>query len=178
MLDILLYVVMALIAAIVVLLLVASRRPDHFHSARSLRMAAPPERLFGLIENLREMNRWNPYALRETGGKAEYSGPERGKGARFDFAGSKSGSGYIEVLDSAAPSNVVMRLMMVKPFRADNRIEFTVAPAGGGSDVTWAMSGRQPLLMKAMSLIINCDKMVGRDFEEGLANLKAIAEKP
>ena len=133
---ILLYVLITLVLAVAVILLVASRRPDHFETSRSLRIAAPPEKLFGLIENLREMNRWNPYALRETGGKADYSGPASGK------------------------------------------VEFIIRDAIGGSDVTWAMSGAQPLFGKVFGLFVDCDKMVGKDFDEGLANLKAIAEAP
>ena len=70
-----------------------------------------------------------------------------------------------------------MRLSMLKPFKADNKVEFTLIPQGTATDVTWAMSGRQPLLSKAMTLFIDCDKMVGRDFEEGLRNLKGIAER-
>ena len=175
---ILLYVLITLVLAVAVILLVASRRPDHFETSRSLRIAAPPEKLFGLIENLREMNRWNPYALRETGGKADYSGPASGKGARFDFAGGKSGAGYIEILDTAAPSRVTMRLMMLKPMKADNKVEFIIRDAIGGSDVTWAMSGAQPLFGKVFGLFVDCDKMVGKDFDEGLANLTAIAEAP
>jgi hypothetical protein len=133
--------------------------------------------LFSLINDLRQMNTWNPYALRETTGTTTYKGAARGKGAMFEFAGSKSGTGSIEIVDSSAPANVVMRLSMVKPFKADNTVRFTLQPEGSATAVTWAMSGRQPLLAKAMTLFIDCDKMVGRDFEQGLANLKAIAER-
>jgi hypothetical protein len=122
------------------------------------------------------MNRWNPFALRETGGTATYSGPAAGKGARFEFAGSKSGTGNIEIVDARAPSQVTMRLHMTKPMNADNTVEFTLVPQATATDVTWAMSGRQPLLAKAMTLFVDCDRMVGKVFEEGLANLKRLAE--
>ena len=176
MLEVLTYIVAGLAAVIAIILVLASRRPDSFSTARTLRIAAPPERLFGLINNLREMNRWNPYALRDTNGTTTYSGPESGRGAHFDFAGPKSGSGFIEIVDSSPPTSVVMRLMMLKPFRADNRVEFTIKPSGGAFDVSWTMSGSQPLMAKVFGMFVDCDKMVGRDFEEGLANLKAIAE--
>ena len=178
MLSIFIYIVVAIALAIGLLLAIASRKPDQFRTARTLRIAATPDRLFGLINNLRQMNSWNPYALRETAGTTTYSGPEAGSGAHFDFAGPKSGSGFIEILESTAPTRVVMRLAMHKPMKADNRVEFSVNPVGNACDVTWAMSGGQPLMMKAMGLLIDCDKMVGRDFEQGLANLKAIAETP
>ena len=176
MLIVLGWLVLAVVLAVAVVLIVAATRPDRFRTSRSTRVAAPPERLYPLISSLRQMNTWNPYALRETSGTAAYFGPESGKGARFAFAGPKSGTGTIEVVDKSAPSKVVMRLLMTKPFKADNTVEFTLQPVGTATDVTWAMSGRQPLLAKAMTLFIDCDKMVGRDFEDGLAHLKAIAE--
>ncbi len=177
MLEILGYIALGLIVVIGAVLAIAATRPDTFRTARTARIGAPPERLFPLINDLRQMNTWNPYALRETGGSTAYQGASSGKGARFEFAGAKSGSGSIEIVDSSAPSDVVMRLAMVKPFKADNEVRFTLQPQGPATDVTWAMSGRQPLLAKVMTLFIDCDKMMGRDFEQGLANLKAIAER-
>lgn len=178
MLEIFGYIVAGLVLVIGAILLVASRKPDHFSYARSARINASPEKLFGMINDLREMNRWNPYALRETNGKAEYSGAASGPGQRFDFAGSKSGTGHVEILESQAPTSVAMRLAMVKPIKVDNRIDFTIAPAASGTQVTWAMSGPQPLLGKVMMMFIDCDKMMGRDFDEGLSNMKRLAEAP
>jgi uncharacterized protein YndB with AHSA1/START domain len=177
MLEILGFGSLAVLVAIGAVLAIAARRPDTFQIARTARIAASPERLFPLIDDLRRMNTWNPYALRETGGISSYEGPASGKGAAFAFAGSKSGSGRIEIVDSTFPREVVLRLSMVKPFKADNTVTFTLEPHGPATDVTWAFSGRQPLLGKVMGLVIDCDRMMGRDFEEGLANLKAIAER-
>ena len=171
------YIALGLLVVIGAILALAASRPDTFQTARTARIAAPPERLFSLINDLRQMNTWNPYALRETTGTTTYKGAANGRGAMFEFAGPKSGTGSIEIVDSSAPSNVVMRLSMVKPFKADNTVRFTLLPEGSATAVTWAMSGRQPLLAKVMTLFINCDRMVGRDFEQGLANLKAIAER-
>jgi len=177
MLETLGFITLGLLVVVGAILALAATRPDTFQTARTARIVASPERLFSLINDLRQMNTWNPYALRETTGTTAYSGAASGKGATFEFAGSKSGTGSIEIVDASAPTKVVMRLLMVKPFKADNTVKFTLQPEGSATDVTWAMSGRQPLLAKVMTLFINCDKMVGRDFEEGLANLKAIAER-
>ncbi len=177
MLDVLIYLAIGLFLTIGVILGIASTRPDTFRWSRTQRIEAPPAKLFPLVNDLRAMNTWNPYALREPNGTASYRGPTSGPGAAHDFATSKSGTGTIEILESAPPAKVVMRLQMLKPFKADNKVEFTLEPKGTGTDVTWAMSGRQPLLSKAMTLFIDCDKMVGRDFEEGLRNLKGIAER-
>jgi uncharacterized protein YndB with AHSA1/START domain len=171
------YIVVGLALVIGAIFAIASTRPDNFLTARTTRITAPPERLFGLIDDLRQMNTWNPYALRDPSNAIDYGSATKGRGASYAFGGGKSGSGSLEILDSSPPSNVVMRLVMVKPFKADNTVRFTLQPQGPATDVTWAMSGRQPLLAKVMSLFINCDKMVGRDFEQGLANLKAIAER-
>jgi uncharacterized protein YndB with AHSA1/START domain len=176
MLETLGFIAIALLLVIGAVLAIAATRPDTFAFARTARIAASPERLFPLIDDLRQMNRWNPYALRETGGTTAYSGPASGKGAAFAFAGSKSGTGSIEIVDSTFPCEVVLRLSMLKPFKADNTVNFRLARQGRATDVTWAISGRQPLLAKVMGLVLDCEKMMGRDFEEGLANLKAIAE--
>ncbi len=171
------YILLGLLLGVAVLLLVASQRPNQFRTERSLTIAASPETLFPLINDLREMNTWNPFALRETGGTAIYSGAASGPGQKFEFAGSKSGAGSIEIVSASPPSKVDMRLRMVKPINADNSVEFTLAPDGTGTTVSWAMSGTQPLLAKAMTLFVDCDKMVGREFETGLANLKKKAER-
>ena len=180
MLNTFLLIALALAIVIAAIFAVASMRPDTFAIQRSAGIKAPPERLFALINDLKAMSTWNPYSLRETTGTGtvDYSGPASGKGAKSTFAGPKSGTGSIEIVDAAAPSKVTMRLLMTAPFKADNTVEFTLKPDGAQTTVTWAMSGKQPLLAKAMTLFIDCDKMVGKDFEEGLANLKALAGKP
>ena len=174
--EILGFLLLGLVAGIAVLLMLASTRPNQFRTERSLQIAAAPEALFPLINNLREMNTWNPFALRETGGTAIYSGAASGPGQKFEFAGPKSGAGFIEILAATPPSNVDLRRLLVKPFKADNLVEFKLMPAGATTNVTWAMSGKQPLLAKVMTLFVDCDRMVGKEFEAGLANLKKKAE--
>ena len=174
--DILGVVILAVIGAVAAVLIAAWTRPDQFRTARSLKIAAPPDRIFPLINDLRQMNTWNPFARRETAGTSTYSGPASGKGQAHQFAGPKSGAGSIEIVEATPLSNVVMRLQMTKPIKCDNKVEFTLVPEENATNVTWAMSGKQPLLAKAMTLFIDCDKMVGREFETGLASLKSKAE--
>lgn len=177
MLEIVGYVVVGLVVVVAAIFAIAATRPDDFRFARTARIAASPARLFALINDLKQMNTWNPYALRETAGTGSYSGPASGVGARHDFAGAKSGSGHIEILEATPNARVLMRLFMFKPFQADNRVELTLVLEGSATAVTWAMSGKQPILAKVMTLFIDCEKMVGKDFEEGLANLKVKAEQ-
>jgi hypothetical protein len=176
MLSIVATIALVLAILIAAVLAYASTRPSSFRIARSARIRSTPDRLFPLINNLQAMNTWNPYALRDPNTKAGYRGPASGKGAVHTFQGTKSGAGEIEIIDATAPREVTMRLTMVKPMRADNTVRFTLEPEGDVTTVTWAMHGQSPLLGKVMSLLIDCDKMVGKDFEQGLANLKAIAE--
>lgn len=177
MLDIILYVLLALAAAIAVFVAVASRRPDSFAIARTRRIAARPEALWPLIADLRRMNTWNPYALRATGGDASYSEPSGGKGAWHAFADKKSGTGRIEIVDLAEPRKVELRLVMTKPMTVDNRVTFTLEPQATGTDVTWAMHGPQTLFGKCFGMLVDCERMMTRDFDEGLVNLQAIAER-
>jgi len=178
MLDIFIYVAIALAVVIAALLVYAATKPDNFRFQRTKEINAPAERIFPLIANLKSMNTWSPFAEADPAIKISYSGPESGKGAAHTWSGnSKVGEGRIEITETAPPARVALRLVMVKPMMADNAVEFTLAPNGRGTNVTWAMSGKQPLLGKLMSLFIDCDRMVGSQFEKGLGSLKAIAEQ-
>ena len=172
------YLLLGLLALIAALVAYASRRPAAFNVSRSQVVNAPPERIFPLIDDLRQMNTWNPYALREPSMRQSYRGAENGVGAIYEFDGRKSGSGRIEIIDHDPPRRVTMRLAMLKPMKADNTVTFTLEPQGPATVVTWAMTGRTPLLGKVLHTLMDMDKMVGRDFADGLARLKAIAENP
>jgi hypothetical protein len=177
MLTILGYIILTLAVAIGLILALATTRPDTFRVTRSQRVAASPDRLFPLINDLRVMNTWNPFALRDPSAAGTYSTPSHGQGAIHTFAGPKSGTGHIKIIDATEPHTLVMQLFMTKPFKADNTIAFTLAAIDATSTtVTWTMSGKQPLIGKAITLFVDCDKMVGKDFEKGLAQLKTIAE--
>jgi uncharacterized protein YndB with AHSA1/START domain len=178
MIDILIYAAIVLAVVIVALLIYARSKPDAFRVQRTKEINAPADRIFPLITSLKSMNTWNPFVEPDPAIKIAYLGPESGKGAAHTWSGnSKVGEGRIEITEAVPPARVAMRLVMVKPMKADNVVEFTLAPNGAGTSVTWAMSGKQPLLGKLMSMFIDCDRMVGSQFEKGLASLKAIAER-
>ena len=171
-------VILVIVAvAILGLIAYAATRPDTFEMTRSMNINSRPEEIFPLIANLRVMDKWNPFVKADPAIKLTYSGPESGVGATNVFEGNnKVGSGSIAITEAAAPSKIVMQLDMIKPMRAHNRVDFTLVPRGDTTNVTWTMSGRQPLIAKVMTIFIDCDKMVGGQFEKGLADLKAIAE--
>jgi hypothetical protein len=171
-------VLLVVLAGVVLLLVVAATRPDRFHVERSLTIAAPADVLFARIDNLREMNRWNPYAQKDPAMKETYEGPAAGPGSGYAFEGNaQAGSGRIDVTASTPGQRVEMRLQMVKPFPADNQVAFTLQPDGAGATrVTWAMDGPSPYIAKVMGLVFSMDRMVGGEFDRGLAQLKALAE--
>ena len=178
MIDILIYVAIALVVLVVALVAYAATKPDAFRVQRSTGINAPAERIFPLIANLKSMNTWNPFVEPDPAIKIAYSGPDSGKGAAHTWSGnSKVGEGRIEITDAAPSSRVTMRLDMLKPMKASNLVEFTLRPTGDSTAVSWAMSGRQPFMAKLMTVFIDCDKMVGSQFEKGLGKLKAIAER-
>ncbi|MDW5443975.1 SRPBCC family protein [Polaromonas sp. SM01] len=172
------FVILGLIVlAIAIVAAMASQRPDSFRVSRSANIQAPADKLFSLINDVQAFNTWNPYSLKDPEMKGSYRGPAAGPGAHYAFEGKKSGSGSFEITEVTAPSQVKMRLDMTAPFKAQNVVTFTLAPQGSATQATWAMEGPAPFLSKFMGVIFDMDKVIGTDFEAGLANLKTLAEK-
>jgi carbon monoxide dehydrogenase subunit G len=165
------------VLAVVVVLVLASRKPDHFRVQRSASIAAPPERIFPLINDFHRWGAWSPYEHKDPDMKRTFSGPGSGRGSTYEWAGNSNiGSGRMEIVESSAPSKVAIRLDFLKPFEAHNTATFTMEPAGGATNVTWVMDGPTPFVGKIMHVFLDMDRMVGTDFEAGLANLKTAAE--
>jgi carbon monoxide dehydrogenase subunit G len=165
------------LAAIAVVLLYATTRPDSFRVERSAQIQAPPGRVFPLINDLHAFNTWNPYEKKDPAIKGSYGAVTAGPGATYAWESDKVGLGDMRIETAVPDSTVTLRLTFVKPFAAVNQVTFTLAPAGDGTQVTWAMEGRLNYIAKLMHLFFNMDSMVGKDFEDGLANLKALAER-
>jgi len=171
------YILIALLLALAALLLFAASRPDTFSVARSLRVQAPADRVFALIANMPASQRWNPFMKKDPAVKLTFSGPESGPGATCDFDGNNEvGAGRVTITSVSVPTEVSMTLDMTKPMQAHNAVVFTLQAEGDGTRVTWAMNGAQPYLGKLVGVIFNMDKMVGGEFDKGLADLKALAE--
>jgi hypothetical protein len=168
-------VAVVLIAAV---LIYAATRPDAFRVERAASVKAPPAKIFPLINDFHNWGAWSPWEKLDPALKRTYGGPESGKGAVYEWEGnSKVGAGRMEIVDSAAPSKVVIKLDFLRPFEAHNVAEFTLDAKGDATTVTWAMHGPAPYMSKLMGVFVSMDKMVGKDFETGLANMKAAAEK-
>lgn len=169
-------IALVVLAAIGLLLIYAATQPDTFRVERSLRIQAPPERLVTLIGDLKQFNRWNPYERKDPALKGRYGATTQGPGAQYAWESDKVGTGSLEITAVQAPSRVAMKLDFVKPFAAHNQVEFSLQADGNVTLVRWSMQGPAPYISKLMGVIFNMDRMVGRDFEDGLNNLKALAE--
>jgi hypothetical protein len=165
------------VSLVVAILVYAATRPDTFRVQRSVSINAPPQTIFGLINDLRRFNTWNPFTQKDPHVKGVYSGPSDGTGAAYAFSGNKHvGEGSVEIAASFPSSKVAMKLDMIRPFEAHNIVEFTLEPNGHSTKVTWAMHGPSPYLAKLMSVFVSMDNMIGKEFEAGLAGLKTAAE--
>jgi hypothetical protein len=172
-------IIAGLIAIVVIgVLAYAATLPDAFRVERSISITAPPEKIFPLINELKTMNEWNPFAKQDPSIKITYSGPASGKGAAHAWTSERAGEGRLEITDSVSPSQVNMRLDMIKPMEGHNAIVFALQPQSGGTNVRWAMSGEYNFITKVVALLFNMDRMIGGEFEKGLSDLKAMAEKP
>jgi len=179
MLEIIGYVAVIGVLAIIGVLIYAATLPNSRQVQRTLRINASADKIFPFINNIHSMNTWNPFSEADPNIKIAYTGPDSGKGARYEWTGnSKVGQSSIEITDLAAPSRVTLRLDMLKPVEGHHAVMFTLVPNGNGTDVTWAMDGERPYIGKLMDVFLNMDRMVGGQFEKGLAKLKAIVERP
>jgi len=169
-------IVVLLIAGV---LLTAATRPDTFIVQRTAVIKSPPDKVFPYINDFERWPAWSPWEKKDPAMKRSYGGTKSGKGAKYAWQGNSDvGQGSMEIADSVAPSRVALKLDFVKPFEAHNNVEFLLRPeAGGATQVTWKMQGPLPYFAKVIHLVLDMDKMVGADFEAGLANLKSIAEK-
>jgi hypothetical protein len=175
--SILIGVVIVLVVGVGGVLAYAVAKPDTFRVQRTASIKAPPEKIYPLINEFDRWGEWSPYERRDPQMKRTRSGPKSGKGAVYEWDGDKNvGKGRMEILETS-PSKVVIKLDFMRPFEANNIAEFALEPRGEFTNVTWAMHGPNLFAGKLMSVFIDVDRMVGKDFEAGLASMKAVAEK-
>jgi uncharacterized protein YndB with AHSA1/START domain len=164
------------VLAIVIILIMAAAKPDTFRLERSTVIKAAPEKIFPFVHDFRRWTAWSPWEKIDADLKRDYGGAASGKGATYAWEGKKAGSGRMEIMEATPSSRVLIKLDFMKPFEAHNTAEFTFTPERDGTRVDWAMYGPNRFISKLMSVFFNFDKLVGKDFEKGLAALKASAE--
>jgi len=171
-------IAIAVVVVIAAILIYAANQPDNFRVQRATTIKAPPEKIFPLIADLHSWGSWSPWEKMDPAMKRTYSGPASGKGAAYAWEGnSKVGEGRMEITEASPPSKVSIKLDFLKPLEGHNTAEFTLEPKGESTNVTWAMYGPSAYIAKVMGVFVSMDSMIGKDFEAGLANLKAAAEK-
>ena len=149
-----------------------------FEVRRAANIKAPPDRIFALINDFHHWGAWSPWEKMDPAMKRIHSGASNGKGAVYEWEGNnKVGKGRMEITEASPPFQVTIKLDFIKPFEGHNIAEFTLAPDGDATNLTWAMRGPLPYIAKVMHIFFNMDRMVGKDFEAGLANLKTVAEQ-
>ncbi|GDY19979.1 polyketide cyclase [Verrucomicrobiota bacterium] len=170
--------ILTTLAVLVLLfLIIVSRRPSTFRVTRSATIAAPPAVVFAQVNDLGKWDAWSPWAKLDPNAKHTFAGPPAGPGAKMSWSGnSKVGVGNMTITDSRPPEFLRFHLEFQKPFKATNTTEFTFQAAGAQTTVTWNMFGQADFIYRAVGLFMDCDKMVGGQFEQGLAQLKTVAE--
>lgn len=168
------FVLVVLVAAV---LLFAATRPGSFRVERRTVIQAPPEKIQPLIADFHRWADWSPWEKLDPAMQRSFGGAPAGVGATYGWQGNKDvGSGRMEV-KAAAPDKVSIQLDFIEPFEGHNTTDFLLTPKAGGTEVTWVMFGPAPFITKLMGVFVSMDTVIGKDFEKGLAQLKAVAEK-
>src|SRR5438105_3110735 len=162
------------IAVVVALLAIfIATRPSQFSVSRSATMLATPAAIFAQVNDFHKWEAWSPWAKMDPNAKSTFEGSPSGKGAKFHWDGNKNvGAGNMTITESMPNDHIRIRLEFIRPFAGVNDTLFTFKPVGDRTNVTWTMSGRNNFIAKAFSLFMDCDKMVGPQFEKGLASME------
>jgi uncharacterized protein YndB with AHSA1/START domain len=167
----------ALAVIAVVLVAVVAAQPSTFRIARSATISSPPERVFAEVNDLHKWEAWSPWLKADPAAKTAYEGAPAGAGAAFRWSGNKDvGEGRMTITESRPNQLVRLKLDFMRPFASTSVAEFTFAPDDNRTLVTWSMTGDKNFMAKAIHLVLDMDKMVGGKFDEGLAQMKAVAE--
>jgi uncharacterized protein YndB with AHSA1/START domain len=170
-------ILIGLAVIVVVFIIIVATRPADFRVTRSATVAAPAAVVFAQVNDLHKWEAWNPWGKLDPACKMTYEGPPAGTGAGYTWAGNnRIGEGRMTITESRPNELIRFNLEFRKPFKANNTAEFTFKSAGNQTTVSWSMAGKKNFMFKAVGLFMNSDKMVGGDFERGLADLKSVAE--
>lgn len=170
-------ILLLLVIAIAVICVLAARKPDEMNVTRSATIAAPPEAVFKVVNDFRQWDAWSPWAKLDPNMTSSLTGPAEGVGAVYRWSGNMEvGEGSTTLVESKPNEKVGMKLSFVRPMEGTSDVNFTFVPEGAGTKVTWQMNAPQPFIGKVMSLFMDCEKMCGDQFNEGLANLKKLVE--
>jgi hypothetical protein len=165
-----------LVLVIGVVFVLALLQPPETTTSREILIAVPEAELFPYINNAKKSYDWMPWAENDPGVKVIFSGPEDGVGAMSSWSGKEMGVGTSEVIDSIPNRSVKTRLVYTKPFEMSQLAEVSLTPSNGGTLVKWSVSGRSNFFFRFLGVFIDCDEMIGGEFDKGLKKLKSLAE--
>src|SRR5579872_6514027 len=167
-------IVIALVVIVAVFLVIVALQPADYRVARTASISAPPETVFAQVNDFHKWEAWSPWAKLDPEAKNTFEGPSAGAGAIFTWAGNKKvGEGRMTLTESRPSELINIKLEFIKPYPSVCATEFAFKPEGSQTAVTWTMSGRKDFVSKAFCMFMNMDKMVGGDFEKGLAQMKS-----
>jgi carbon monoxide dehydrogenase subunit G len=170
----LIYILVVVVTAFVV---IVSVQPSEFSVSRSISIDAPPETVFAQVNDLHKWQEWSPWAKLDPSAKIDYEGPMAGVGAAFAWTGNcQVGQGRMAITENRPNEQILFKIEFAKPMKATNTAEFIFRPDGQQTVVKWTMFGKKNFICKAMGLAVNCDKMIGTQFEKGLADMKLLAQ--
>jgi hypothetical protein len=173
------YMLLGFAAIVAILCVVIAMQPGDFKVSRSATMAAPAGAVFAQVNDFHNWEAWSPWAKLDPNAKSTYEGPTSGEGAKVSWDGdSNVGAGSMTILDSQPNKRVQIKLDFIRPFEGTSDVQFALKPEGDQTHVTWSMAGKNNFIAKAIGLVMDCDKMIGDSYEQGLANIKEIVEKP
>ena len=162
---------------LVAFVVIVALQPSDFRIVRSTNISAPPATVFAQVNDFHNWEAWSPWAKLDPAAKATFEGPSAGEGAIFRWVGNEEvGEGSMMITESRPSDLIRIKLEFLKPFAATNTAEFTFKPEGNRTAVTWSMFGKNNFIAKAFCLFMNMDKMVGGQFEKGLASMKSVTE--
>jgi len=171
------YIILGIVVVLILALIVfISMRPGSFRVERSAPIGAPADIVFPLINDFHQWVKWSPYEKFDPNMTKTFEGLAAGPGAIYSWSGNKhAGAGRTTILESKAGEFVSIKLEMFRPFVGTNQVTFKLEPSETGTRVRWIMDGKYNFMVKAISLFMNMDAMIGKEFEEGLANLNTVA---
>ena len=171
-------ILIGIVVVIVAILGYATTQPDSFKVERHITINAPAEKIYANIADFHAWAGWSPWAKLDPAMKLSIGGTPSGVGATYDWEGNSDvGKGHMDITSATPPSKVVVKLDFMTPFESHNTTEFSMTPNGAGTDVSWVMFGPSPYVSKVMGVFMSMDKMIGKDFENGLTGLKVLSEK-
>lgn len=172
------YILFGIASVIAILMIVIALQPNDFSVTRSATFATTPDTVFPYLNSQKKANEWSPWIELDPQATFTFSGPDEGVGSSIAWDGNQNmGAGDSTITESTSNEHIVIQLHFIRPFESTSRVDYTLKPEGNGTLMTWTMSGKNNYISKAMSLVMDCDAMIGAMFEKGLANLRTLVEK-